>query len=378
MTGPLQGYTILELTAERGAFCGRMLADLGADVIKVEPPEGEQPRRQPPFKGDVPDPEGSLRFASLNANKRGITLNLHEAAGKERFLKLLGGADGLLDDCDPRQLDALGLGHEAMLAVNPSLVHTSITGFGLSGPHSEFKGPDIVGFAMGGLLGISGEPDRPPCMAPETMAFYRAGMNAALGTVMALFARGMTGEGQLVEISVQECLAAEEHQIVRHSLDGHVVRREGSQHGSASPGRIYPCKDGYIHFYIAGGWQEFLEWMGSPDALCAEAWQQSDFRRANVDVLNPYVEAFAFDRPNDQLAREGQERHLAVAPVNSPADLADDPQMAALGFFQEADHPALGRSPYAGPPWTFSETPASLERAAPTLGQDNEDILGEL
>src|SRR5207249_6171155 len=119
--------------------------------------------------------------------------------------------------------DSLGLGSDALLAVNPSLVHTSITGFGLSGPYSGFKGPDIVGFAMGGILGISGEPDRPPCMAPETMAFYRAGMNAALGTVMALFARGMTGEGQLVEISVQECLAAEEHQIVRHSLDGHVV-----------------------------------------------------------------------------------------------------------------------------------------------------------
>ncbi len=368
--GPLSPYRILDLTSERGAFCTRLLADLGADVIKIEPREGDPTRRLGPYVDDVPGPERSLRFASLNANKKGVTLDLETPGGRHLFLALLPTADALVEDRDPGDLDRLGLTDAALRQVNPALVHTSITGFGLTGPRRSYQAPDIVALAMGGILGISGDPERPPCTGPESQAFYIAGMHATFGTVLALFARpALGGQGQLVDISVQDCVATEEHQVIRFSLDGHIVRREGNQHGSAAPGKGFRAKDGWVHLYITHGWPRFVEWLGNPDALSGEAWQDGRFRRANVDVLDLFVKPCLEDLTRQEIVRGCQERHLAVVPLNSPSEAAEDPHLRALGLFQDAR-----QMRFVGPPWWFSRTPVGIHRGPPALGQDNEDI----
>lgn len=374
----LLDYRVLDLTDDRGALCGKMLADLGADVVKIEPPEGDPTRSVGPFRDDLPHPETSLRFASLNVNKRGVTLDLHTDAGRRLFLALIETADVVVEDRPPGYLDSIGLGHDTLRERNPALVHTSITGFGLTGPRSGYRAPDIVAFAMGGLLGISGEPHRPPCVAPETQAYYAACVHAAFGTLVALHARSFLGHGQRVEVSAQDVLACQENQISRYSLDGHVVRREGAQHGRAAPGGIYPARDGFVHCFVIDTWPAFFDWMGRPETLADEAWHDEGFRRANVDVLDAVVREFTRRHTVAELSEQGQARHIPVSPVNTPADAARDEHMQALGLFQEGEHPWLGTSRYCGDPYLFSEGQPGMARTAPTLGQDNEAVWGEL
>lgn len=376
--GPLAGYRVIDLTSERGAFCTRLLAGLGAEVIKVEPPDGDPLRGIGPFKDPStgsgqagPDPEGSLRFASLNPGKKSITLDLRSTGGGHLLDVLLRSADVLVQDADP----GTGLDDASVREAHPQLVHTSITGFGLTGPRSSYKGPDLIALAMGGIHLISGEPERPPCTGPETQAYYIAGMHACWGTLVALFARPLTGRGQLVDISVQDCVATEEHQVIRYSLDQHNVRREGNQHGSAAPGKGYPARDGWAHLYITHGWPRFVEWMGSPDALSGEAWNDARFRRANIDVINMFVTEFLRGRHRRDVVTECQDMHMAVVPLNAPAEAADDPHMEAIGLVCETEHPVIGRTRHLGPPWSFSRTPAEFAEAAPLLGQHNAEVL---
>lgn len=377
-SGALAPYRIIDLTGERGAMCGKLLAELGAEVIKVEPPGGEASRRLGPFKDGVPHLEGSLRFASLNVNKKGVTIDQATSDGRQLLEALLASADAVIEDCDPGQQAARGLAPNTFAAAYPSLVHTSITGFGLDGPNRDFGSTDLVALAMGGILNLSGDPTLPPCAAPETQAWYVACIHAAFATVVALYARAFTGCGQLVEIAAQDCLMVEEHHVSRYGQDGHVVGREGSRHGGAAPGSVYPVQDGFAHIFVATTWPDFLQWMGSPEPLTAEAWNGGAFRRANVDVLDPYVREFARGWKRDELAEAGQRRHTPVMPVNRPEDVADDPHLHSLGFFYGAAHPYLGEARYAGSPARMSATPPRFERAAPLLGEHNLEVFGAL
>ena len=377
-TGALAPYRVLDLTGEAGALCGKILAELGAQVIKIEAPAGDPTRRLGPFKDDIPHREGSLRFASLNVNKRGITLDVESEEGRRLFLALIGRADALIEDQRPGYLDGLGLGHETLLERNPGLVHASITGFGLSGPYRDYKAPDMVTVAMGGILNLSGDPALPPCMPPETQSYYVACLHAAFGTLAALCGRAATGRGQLVEIAAYDCLMCQEHQVSRYGQDGHIIQREGAQHGGAAPGKVFPTQDGFVHVFVSTTWTEFFQWIGSPAALAGDVWQESHFRRANVDVINPFVEAFTAQYSRGGLSTEGQARHTPIVPVNTPADVAKDSHMHDIGFFSEGEHPYLGAGVYASAPYQMSRTPPQLFRTAPTLGQDNAEVYGEL
>ncbi|MEK7214852.1 MAG: CaiB/BaiF CoA-transferase family protein, partial [Chloroflexota bacterium] len=375
LSGPLSHVTVLELTEDRGAFCGKLLADLGARVVKVEPPGGDPTRGIGPFKDDIPHPEGSLRFASLNANKQSLTLDITCPAGRRVLLELVKAADILLEDAAPGWFDTLGLSTSVLESTNPRLIHVSITGFGLDGPYRDFLAPELVAFAMGGLLNISGDPALPPCVAPESQSYYVASIHAAFGAMAALYSRDASGRGQLVEVSAQDCLAVQEHQISRYSQDGHVVQREGSQHGGAAPGRIFPAVDGFVHTFVTSSWPAFYDMMGCPQELSDPLWSDMWFRRANVDLLNPVVAAYTSTRGKDDLADDGQARHIPVVPVNQAADLVKDHQLQELDLFGSAGHPYLGEALYLNAPYILSATPARVRSGPPVLGQDTDAVL---
>ena len=371
---------MLEVAGERGEYCGKLLADLGADVIKIEPPEGSPTRRRGPFAADRLHREGSLHFAYYNTNKRGITLRLAAASGRSLFRRLLAAADVLVDGMEPGYLEALGLDDAALHSARPDLIHTSITPFGLSGPHRDYHGDELVAFAMGGFLFISGQQGGRPLVGPGQQATDLGGLHAAAGVLMALQNRPAVA-GQQVSVSMQEVLASEEHLIERYTFAGTSVRREGSQHGTAAPGRIYPARDGFIHFFIAQPekWRAFFRLLGDPEMLSDEVWSDPPFRRANVDILNPLVAAWSSERSRQELVERAQDRGLPTGSVNAPREFIDSAQCAQRGLFPVVDGALWGPCRFPAGPYQLGDSPWALRHPAPVLGQDNEAIyLGEL
>ncbi len=374
---------MLDLGQERAAYCGKLLAELGADVVKIEPPGGDPGRRQPPFRGDEPGLERSLWFAYYNASKRGITLDLTTRDGQELLRSLAQSADVLLEAFAPGHLDALGLGAEALRTLNPKLVFTSLTPFGQTGPHRDYAANDLTAFASGGVMFLSGRPDRPPVLAPGQQAYDLGAVHAANCTLMALWARERTGRGQEVDVAMQEALAIEEHAISRYAHEDYVIHRDGSQHESSAPGGLYPCRDGYVHLFITnstpGVWDRFLDWLGRPEVLCEPRWADAMYRRAHVQELGPHVVEFTRQHGKRELMRQAQARHIPCIAANTPAELMDDPHVAERGFFAELGLPggARGMAPRAA--YRLSETPAGPRWPAPALGQHNVEVYcGEL
>jgi CoA:oxalate CoA-transferase len=374
----LETFRVLDLTEERGLYAGKMLADLGADVIKIEKPEGSQARRRGPFKGDVPDPEGSLYFVNFNSNKRGITLNLESRSGKDIFKKLAKKADVVIEDSDPGVIGSIGLGYPVLRRLNKLLVMASVSGFGQRGPYSRYKAPDIVNFAMGGLMYSSGTPDAPPVVAPGEQANHAASTMAVFGILAALFMRLKTGEGQLVDISAHEVMAAQNHeQIMRYSTRSDIGGRTGSQH-SAAPARIFPCKDGYVHICVLrpAHWRAFVELVESPEILKDEGWDDAFVRRRNNDLIDPFAAEFTSSRTKKEVAQIFQAKGIPCTAVNTPADFVDDPHIKERGFVTNMEHPVIGRYRSLGFPNKFSRTPCRTRRPAPLLGEHNRDIYG--
>jgi len=381
MTGNLDmalgGVRVLDLTEDRGLYAGKLLADLGADVIKVEKPEGSKARQIGPFKGDVPSLESSLYFANFNTNKRGITLNLDSSAGKDIFKQLATRADVVIEDFEPGVME--GLDYPSLRELNRRLIVASVTGFGRDGPYSRYKAPDIVSFAMGGIMYISGDPEEAPVVAPCEQAYHSASIIAVFGILAALYQRLSTGEGQLVEVSTHEVMAAiNEELIMRYSLTFEIERRYGSQHTTA-PARIYPCKDGYVHIVVLrpGHWRSFLELLGNPEALMDEAWYDGRFRRLNVDIIDPIITEFTMKHTKTEITNLCQASHIPCTPVNTPADLSHDAHVKERAFITGIEHPVIGRHLYLGPPYKLSETPCQIRRPAPLLGQHNREVYCE-
>lgn len=289
MSVPLEGYRVLDLADEKGTPCAKTLAELGADVVKVEPPEGDPMRRLPPFARGVPHPEGSLFFAYWNTGKRSITLDLDSVEGRALLKRLVSRSDVLIESSPPGKLASLGLAYEVLRQVNPGLVLTSITGFGQQGPHSSYKAPDIVPFAVGGPMYVSGEPDRSPCVAPGSLAYGVGGAWAAAATIIALYHRSRSGEGQHIDVSSQEAAAMiTDSALTRLSYEGYVMPREGSTYLWITPGDLYPCRDGWVRI-VAGQlvhWRRLVEWMGWPPPLDDRAWENRDARNLN----KPFVD----------------------------------------------------------------------------------------
>jgi crotonobetainyl-CoA:carnitine CoA-transferase CaiB-like acyl-CoA transferase len=400
---------VLDLTGEMGSYCAKLLAELGADVIKIEPPYGDPARGVPPFYHDEAGPERSLYFLNLNTSKRGITLDLERPEAREVFKKLVATADIVVESFPPGHLDRLGLGYDALSAIKPDVIVTSITGFGQWGPHAGYLAPDIVGVAMAGIMWLAGDPQDPPNLPPAYQGYVSAAIQAAAGTMLALYHRDLTGEGQHIDVSMQEALLiAEETAMQGWDLNKTVRGRTGGR--AALPIVVpgmgpYEATDGWIWGYVGapGGapWTELLAWMeaeGKAEDLGQEPYrgviEQLNLRFLTVTVMDAeqrekhgpslahideVLRRFIAGKSKWALYEQGQGRRLLIGIVSTPEDLAKNPQLAARGWFQDIEHADLGATlRYPGPPYRLSETPWCIARRPPMLGEHNAEVLREL
>jgi crotonobetainyl-CoA:carnitine CoA-transferase CaiB-like acyl-CoA transferase len=366
----LDGIRVLDLSGLPGQYTGRLLADMGADVVKVEPPGGDPVRRMAPFAKDQEGLERSLRWLAYNTNKRSVVIDLTTPQGQAQLKDLVRTADILLETFQPGYLMDMGLGHETLRAANPRLITISVTPFGESGPYSSYRATDLHAIAMSGLMYIQGDNTKAPATAPGDQPYIMAAIHAAHGAFYALMAREKTGRGQHVEVSVQEVLANIFFQVIRYSKTSEVGVRTGVK-GNLAPYNIYQCKDGWVSLAVllAPQAKAFFEWIGDP-VLQEDFWYQLEARRENQEFVDEIVRPFVEQFTVAAFVEEAQKRRLPAAPVNTPGAFADNPQFAARGYFVELDHPEVGRYKLPGAPFRMSATPLRVERRAPLLGED--------
>ena len=378
-TGALNNLRVLDLSQDiAGSFCARLLADYGADVIKVEPPTGAALRRQGSFHHDDPHPEKSLIFFVLNVNKSGVTLNLEASGGPDLLKRLAATADVVVESFKPGYLDSLGAGYEALSSINPGLVLTSITPFGQTGPYSRYEGDELQCYAMSSIMSISGTGDREPLKHGGFQAQYEGGLNGAGATAMALFHQSMTGEGQHLDVCVTECVASTmlATQSMYAYTGGVQARRpaEGTLFGNPMP-----CADGWVIGQTGGGatWDTQADFYGMEELRqprFAEAAQRMD-NGAEMDAL--MVQGIR-DRGRWDLFHEASRNRMLFGLVQTPQDLASCPQLESRGFFREIEHPVMGRLRLPAVLLNMSFTPYQLRRTAPLLGQHNPEVYSEL
>jgi crotonobetainyl-CoA:carnitine CoA-transferase CaiB-like acyl-CoA transferase len=382
LSGPfaLEGLRVLDLANERGVYCGKLFADLGADVVKVEPPGGDPSRWIPPFWGDKPGPDSSLFFLYTNANKRSVTLDLETVGGRSVYLRLAADADLVIETFPPGHLDALGLGYGALSAANPRLVLTSITGFGQTGPFRDYASSDLIASALGGCMYVIGHPEDPPVRLAGGQADIGAGLYAAVGSIIALRVSAATGRGQHVDISALETTVSTTHVAgVSKWLDDRLVsKRMGSGLPASIPSGAYRCQDGLVYLMVnrPAHWKALAEWIhavtGNEEVLLPMFDGPSSARYEYRELLDVYIEELTSQLTVEAAYREGQRRHIAFTPVNTAEAVANDPHLAARDYFQELEHPGRGTLRYAGAPYRLSETPWSLRTPAPGVGEHND------
>ena len=380
-TGALEGIRVLEYGHLLAApYCAKLLADLGADVTKVEAPgAGDEARTYGPFPNDTPHPEKSALFLYLNSNKRSVTLNLAHSSAPDLFRRLAADVHVLIEDTLPGTLDACGLGYADLSKANPGLVMTAITPFGQYGPRSRHKAyPLNVAHSTGeaSLLpaGQPFDPSRPPVRVGQWAASFDAGLSAAIATLAAVFSALITGRGAHIDISVQEQGMA----FVRRELVSHFWENwdESRKERGPRPGSLIRCKDGHVMIFLLHQhhFKQMLEAMGSPDWGSDERFATADTRVKNVGVLNELVSAWAQDHTRDDVYQRAQNAGVPAGIVRKVNDLLEWPQYQARGAIQNRKHPVAGDVPNLLPPYRFSATPPVLRRAAPLLGEDNEDV----
>src|SRR5574341_1000850 len=379
-TSLLSGYRVLDLSSSMGAFCGKLLRDLGMDVIKVEPPGGDAGRSEPPFAKGHQHREGSLRFAYLNAGKRSVTLDISKKSGRKLLLDLVARTDVVLESFEPGYLAAHDLGYDALIKKQNKLILLSLTGFGQDGPYAHYKTADLIGNAMGGLLYISGDPKMAPCNPPETQSYYYASLFGAYGAMLALWQRETRGIGAWIDTSIQASMALHEHVAFNYSAEGRVMKRAGSQHQHNAPANLFRCKNGWIALFVTQNhWPILLNaWDGHDPALDDPKWINSNLRRQHADYINAEVTSFTMRYAKEDLAAMMQKNGIPGLPVNSPSDFMKDPHIEARGFFSAVTHPVLGTFVQAGNSFLVDGTRTALS-PAPLLGQHNAEVYcGEL
>ena len=373
--GPLTGIKVLDLSEDiAGSFCARLLADYGADVLKVEPPGGAALRRLGPFYQQDPHPEKSLFFLILNLNKKGITLDLRAAAGQRLLRELAPHVDLVVESGRPGQLDELGIGYDALAAVNPGLVLTSITPFGQTGPYSQHAGEEIVSYAMGMVMGISGVQGRPPLKHGGFQAQYQGGLFGAGATAMALFARDRWGVGQHVDVSVTECVASTmmATQTIYPFIGGVQIRRAAGTMWE----NPMPCKDGWIIVQAGGGasWEDIADFFQAPELLEPRFADRAQ-RVRNGPAMDQVVLDAIREREKWELFPKAAEKRMLFGLVQTPSELADCPQLESRGFYRETEHPVIGRVKVPAELFRMSPAGYRLRMPAPTLGQHNEEVF---
>jgi len=382
--GALSGRRVLELADASGAYCGKLMADLGADVIKVERPGGDPSRQIPPFWRDARGDDTSFSFLYANTSKRGVTLDPARPEGRAILEQMARSADVVVETFPPGQLDALGLGYEALRLVNPRLVLTSITGFGQSGPHRDYRCSDLVASALGGALYVTGEEDDPPVTLAGSQAHISACTFAAVSSLVALLHASRTGSGQHVDISMQEAVTSVTHICGAGKWldDGIVPRRRGTGLFASVPSGAYPCSDGLVYLMVnrPHHWKALAEWIheetGNEEVLDPIFEGPSSRRQEHRELLDLFISEFTRGLTVDEVYHEGQRRHIAFTPVNTAAAVARDPHLDARGYFVSVAHPDAGALHQPGAPYRLARTPWAVRRPAPRVGEHNQDVYG--
>jgi crotonobetainyl-CoA:carnitine CoA-transferase CaiB-like acyl-CoA transferase len=352
-----------------GPYCTKLLADYGAEVIKIEPPGGDVSRRLGPFPGDLPDPEKSGLFLHLNTNKKSVTLDVSTTSGVVVLKKLLARADVLVESYPPGRTEEWGIGHEQLKGDFPQLVYASITSFGQTGPYRDYRANSLVAMAMSSIMYNTGDPDREPLVTGTEPADYFAGLQAFVGILAALAHREREGAGQHVD-----------------AYSGAVRRRFYSRHVFGYPNDILPSQDGYV--VVIPGAQGFprplMEQGVSPMSLLLEnldldqnpLFQMMQERYTRWRELDELLLPWLTTHPSQQIVETAQELRMPFALVPTVADVLEDKHLEQRGFFEEIEHPKAGKLRHTGAAFRMSETPIE-SGPAPALGQDNEAVLGE-
>ncbi len=390
--GLLSGIRVLELGEGVSApYCAKILANFGAEVIKMEPPDGDIARRMGPFPDDEPHLEKSGVFLALNSNKYGVTLDIETNEGADAFRRLASSVDIVIESMPTGWLDELQLGFATLAEDNPALIMTSLSPFGTWGPYAGYKLTDLTLFHMSGqahsLLGPVADPDsQPPIRAGGHQAELVAGMSAATATLMALFRRRISGEGCHIEASAYEAMATQlVSALASCAFDNPPPSRSLSEVQEAATGGvvsavggILPCNDGYVAISPRedAQWQRWTELMDNPQWASEERFLTRDGRESNFSELWELIGEWTQQRSKHDIARLGQERRIPCFPVNTVHDLFNDLHLKERGFFTTIEHPIAGALQYPGVPYRFSNTPLHLaERPAPLLGQHNDIYL---
>jgi benzylsuccinate CoA-transferase BbsE subunit len=386
LRGPLAGVRVLDLADGSAAYATKLLADLGADVIRIVPPSGDPLGRAEPLLDGAGGE--SLRYWFDNTNKRSVTLDLESARGRAAFEAQVAHADAVVETGPPGAMAARGLGYDHLASLRPELILVSVTPFGQDGPHAGYVADDLITLAAGGLLSLGGYPDTAPIAVDGAQSTYAASLAAATALLIALLERAESGRGCWIDVSAQECIAAAlEDAIPEFDIQGTVRRRVGDRPREAGSG-VYRCADGFVSM-IAGrigtakAWTALVQWLRDErtpgaDDLAAPEWDSFQHRQRplSIETFGAAFARFAGARTKAELYREAQSRGIALSPVNRMDEVLADPQLNARDFFVTLRHEELGRDVvYPGAPYRFSRTPWRLRSAAPRPGQHTAEVL---
>jgi len=364
-------------------FCAKLLADYGADVVKVEPPAGDLARTWGPFPTDRPHPEKSGLFFYLNTNKRSVTLDVDRPEGRGVLLDLLAEADLLVENHLPATMRAAGLDHASLARINPNLVVVSITPFGQTGPYSDWKGHDLNAFHLSATGSrYCGRPGEAPLEHGTFSADFYGGMTAAAWGLAAVYGRALVGGGQHVDVSTAEAIAATfvgGQNIGGYAQDGKFEKRTGVGMPLGAPATILPCKDGHVWMLALepGQWNGLVDVMGNPEWAQLEMFQDMFMRAQNADVIYPLIEEWTMQHGKMEIMERCQAAGCPITAVFTVAEAAEHPHLAERGYIVALDHPELGRVASLGAPFKLPACPGGPTRPAPLLGEHTAEVLGQ-
>lgn len=374
----LQGVRVLDLTRVlAGPYAAMLLADLGAEVIKIETPHGgDDSRGYGPFVNGE-----SAYFISLNRNKKSLTLNLKSEKGKEIFLDLVKNADVVLENYRPGTMEKLGLGYEVLEQHNPSIIYAACSGFGHTGPYSQKAAYDLIVQGMGGIMSLTGEPDGPPTRVGASVGDITAGLFTAVGILAALHQRGNSGKGQKVDVAMLDCqVAILENAIARYAVTGQSPKSTGNRHPSITPFATFKASDGYV--IVAAGndnlWRKWCVAVGREDLAEDPRFVTNALRTENWDDLEVIMSEVISQRSVEEWLHLFEEAGIPASPINRVEQVVNHPQVKAREMIVTQDHPVAGTIMMPGIPVKLSKTPGSIDSPAPLLGEHNVEILGKM
>jgi len=371
----LTGIEVLDLADEKAGFCTRILALMGARVIKIETPGGSPERRRGPFSEDIPHPEKSLSFSYQNTNKLGITLDLSRRQGRQLFRKLVRKVDVLVETFSPDAIKKFSCAYEELNAVNPRLIHVSVSGFGGQGPRSHYQSSDLVAAAYSGSMSVNGSPDTSPLKPGGEQSHFAGSLFAALGILLALRQRRKTGRGEHIDLSLQEAMTATlEHVLIRYFHDQITTKRQGSRPGD-NGFSILPCRDGFIQITVFQQWETLVDWLaasGMAGDLAEDRWQDETYRQLHAEHITNVIRGWTQGHSVRELFEKGQLMGFPWAPVQSPVEVLETPQLKARDFFLPLYDEETGKTlSCPGLPFRYTATVLPSLKSAPAAGGDN-------